>query len=453
MNLSDHQRNQLFEYAALIEKWNKTFNLVSRHDISRLFTRHLLDSLAGVPLLHGQKVLDLGSGAGLPGVPLAIAAPEKSFVLLDRSSRRVRFLGQVARNLDLANVDVIEGDFAQCIDSTEVFDTITARGVTTALEVWAMVDKNIATSGKVLVYESTQIDIEENEMPKLDGVTITRHTYSIAGLEHTHSIISMAQAMTRIVAIANQKGGVAKTTTSVNLAASLALSGGKVLLIDLDAQGNATMGCGIDKNADNPSIYDWLIEDKPASEIVVHCQGGFDVMPSNLDLTAAEVHMMQMEGREFLIRDRLQQQAQDYEYVIIDCPPSLSILTVNALVAADGVLIPMQCEYYALEGLTALLQTVEGIQSEANPGLVVEGILRTMYDPRNSLTRDVSRQLIQYFGDQVFRTVIPRNVRLAEAPSHGLPAILYDRTSRGAVAYMALAGEFRQKHQRRELPH
>lgn len=259
--------------------------------------------------------------------------------------------------------------------------------------------------------------------------------------------------MTRIVAIANQKGGVAKTTTSVNLAASLAISGGKVLLIDLDAQGNATMGCGIDKNADKPSIYDWLVEDKPASEIVVHCQGGFDVMPSNLDLTAAEVNMMQMEGREFLIRDRLRQQAQDYEYVIIDCPPSLSILTVNALVAADGVLIPMQCEYYALEGLTALLDTVEGIQSEANPGLVVEGILRTMYDPRNSLTRDVSRQLIQYFGDQVFRTVIPRNVRLAEAPSHGLPAILYDRTSRGAVAYMALAGEFRQKHQRRELPH
>lgn len=258
--------------------------------------------------------------------------------------------------------------------------------------------------------------------------------------------------MTRVVAIANQKGGVGKTTTSVNLSASLALSGSKVLLIDLDPQGNATMGCGIDKNAVDATIYEWLTEEMPLAQIVTHCQGGFDVLPSNLDLTAAEVALMQSEGREFFMRERLRSQAQQYEYVIIDCPPSLSILTVNALIAADGVLIPMQCEYYALEGLTALLETIEGVQAHANPALVIEGILRTMYDPRNSLTRDVSRQLIQYFGDQVFRTVIPRNVRLAEAPSHGLPAILYDRTSRGAVAYMALAGEFRQKHQRAALP-
>jgi len=259
--------------------------------------------------------------------------------------------------------------------------------------------------------------------------------------------------MTRIVAVANQKGGVGKTTTSVNLSASLAMSGSKVLLIDLDPQGNATMGCGVDKNRVAATIYDWLVEDRPLQEIVVHCQGGFDVLPSNLDLTAAEVELMGSERREYFMKSHLADQTARYDYVIIDCPPSLSILTVNALIAADGVLIPMQCEYYALEGLSALLETIEGVKSHANPALVVEGILRTMYDPRNSLTRDVSRQLIQYFGDEVFRTVIPRNVRLAEAPSHGLPAILYDRTSRGAVAYMALAGEFRQKHQRRpELP-
>ena len=251
----------------------------------------------------------------------------------------------------------------------------------------------------------------------------------------------------RVIAVANQKGGVGKTTTSVNLSASLAMSGSKTLLIDLDPQGNATMGCGVDKNELEASVYEWLIEQAHLASIVQKCNGGFEILPSNLDLTAAEVALMQKEeGREYIMRNQLHAQAGDYDYVIIDCPPSLSILTVNALIAAHGVLVPMQCEYYALEGLSALLETVEGVQSHANPGLVVEGILRTMYDPRNGLTRDVSRQLIQYFGDQVFRTVIPRNVRLAEAPSHGLPAILYDRTSRGAVAYMALAGELRQKH-------
>jgi chromosome partitioning protein len=250
----------------------------------------------------------------------------------------------------------------------------------------------------------------------------------------------------RVIAVANQKGGVGKTTTTVNLSASLALSGSKVLLIDLDPQGNATMGSGVDKERVEASVYDWLVDGVPLEQVAQRCQAGYQLLPGGADLTAAELELLRQERREYRMRDRLAVAGQGYDYILIDCPPSLNILTLNALIAADGVLIPMQCEYFALEGLSALLETVEGVRRQANPGLAIEGLVRTMYDPRNSLTRDVSRQLLKHFGDQVFRTVIPRNVRLAEAPSHGLPVILYDRHSRGAVAYMALAGEVRRRH-------
>jgi len=253
----------------------------------------------------------------------------------------------------------------------------------------------------------------------------------------------------RVLAITNQKGGVGKTTTAVNLAAGLAGAGVPVLLVDLDPQGNATMGCGIDKRELDASVCDWLLEPDALFETVVRAcsASGFAVMPANGELTYAEVELLRAERRESRLRDRLTAGAlQRFDYVLIDCPPSLSILTINALAAADGVIIPMQCEYYALEGLTALLETIRAVQARANPALQIEGLLRTMYDPRNSLTRDVSRQLIGYFGERVYRTVIPRNVRLAEAPSHGAPVLAYDRYSRGAVAYRALAGEVLRRH-------
>ncbi len=249
--------------------------------------------------------------------------------------------------------------------------------------------------------------------------------------------------MGKIIAVANQKGGVAKTTTCINLGASFAATRRRVLLVDLDPQGNATVGSGIDKDNLKYSSYHVLLGKAGAKEAIVRVEEAkYDVLPTNGDLTAAEVELMNMMvAREQRLRQALEEVRDDYDFILVDCPPSLNMLTLNAMVAADSVMIPMQCEYYALEGLSALLNTIEEIRGSVNPNLQIEGLLRTMYDPRNNLSTDVSGQLIMHFGDKVYRTVIPRNVRLAEAPSHGIPALAYDRSSRGAVAYLALAGE------------
>ncbi|MFL0803436.1 MAG: ParA family protein [Agarilytica sp.] len=248
--------------------------------------------------------------------------------------------------------------------------------------------------------------------------------------------------MGKIYAITNQKGGVGKTTSSVNLAASLAATKRKVLLIDLDPQGNATMGSGIDKNGVEKNVYDVLMGLTRCENVFQRSpEGHFLVLPSNGDLTAAEVEMLNLEDKELRLKNALASIKHQFDYILIDCPPSLNMLTVNALAACDGVIIPMQCEYYALEGLSALIDTINKIQSVLNPDLKIEGILRTMYDPRNSLTGDVSAQLATHFGDRVYRTCVPRNVRLAEAPSFGMPVISYDKQSKGALAYIALAGE------------
>jgi chromosome partitioning protein len=252
--------------------------------------------------------------------------------------------------------------------------------------------------------------------------------------------------MARIFVIANQKGGVGKTSIAVNLAASLAHYGRRALLIDLDPQGNATTGSGVDKSACDKTIYDVLLGEQSMADAVRSCEGNYDIVPSNRELAGAEVELIGMERREYRLRDALEKTAKDYDFVVIDCPPALNMLTVNGFAAADAVIIPMQCEYYALEGLSDLVGTLRKVKQNLNPKIEIEALVRTMYDPRSTLTVQVSDELKRHYGAKVFDTVIPRNIRIAEAPSFGKPVLLHDPTSKGAIAHLQFARELLERN-------
>ncbi len=409
--LAEPVLRRLLEFVALLARWNAVYNLTAIRDPRDMLVQHLLDALSIVPPLRRRldldhsTIADVGSGAGLPGLPLAIVHPGARVVSIEPVGKKTAFQRQVCSELALTNVEVYTG---RAESMTRAFDLVTCRAFASLAD---FVDAAARLAGP------------------------TTLLVAMKGPEPTDTVA-------KIFAIANQKGGVGKTTTSVNLAAALARLGQRVLLVDLDPQGNATMGSGIDKRTLERTVYQVLIGLSDVTEASVRSEaGGYHVLPANRELAGAEIELVDFDERETRLKDALAAVDDQYDFILIDAPPALSLLTLNGLCAAHGVVIPMQCEYYALEGLSDLVSTIKKVHANLNTNLKVIGLLRVMFDPRMTLSQQVSAQLERHFGDKVFRTVIPRNIRLAEAPSYGQPGVVFDPGSKGAKAYVDFGAE------------
>ncbi len=485
LDLADAQIGALLAFLDLLQRWNATYNLTSVRDPAQMLTQHLADCLAVIPSLRAScaataapRLLDVGSGGGLPGAVIAIVCPAVFVACIDSVGKKVAFVRQVAADLRLSNLHAEHARVEHL--RAPPFDVITSRAFASLADFTALTRPLLAADGVWMAMKGKHPGRRNRKparrsrcvsrgtdrcsrpgrrsLPGLDASRLTRARRSAADPRPYNLRLRAAVArepclpvrsaslsktrMARIFCIANQKGGVGKTTTCVNLAAGLARIDRRVLVVDLDPQGNATMGSGIDKRALELSVYDVLLENASIAEARRRSEkGGYDVLGANRELAGAEVELVALERRERRLKGALLEAGADYDFVLIDCPPSLSLLTLNGLCSAHGVIVPMQCEYFALEGLSDLVNTIKQVHANLNPDLQIIGLLRVMFDPRITLQQQVSEQLKSHFGDKVFNTVIPRNVRLAEAPSYGMPGVVFDPASKGAIAFVEFARE------------
>jgi len=451
--------------AELVESWGRRLNLTGHRDSRTIAKRLVLDAAALMTHLPDfVAVADLGAGAGFPGLPLAILRPDARVFLVEARERRHHFQRHVIRELGISNVEAVRGRIERRT-STEAGPMDAPMGTTWRLvgSSWGITSSlsrypdgscwladglvrgtSCGATENALAWESALKSFKRVWFEKLPDDKIARgRPPAHCGTYARGGGIGVTK-QSRVIAVVNQKGGVGKTTTAVNLAACLAASERSTLLVDLDPQGNASSAFGISKPI--RQVYDALIGACVMKDALLPTAfSHLHVVPSGPDLVGAEIELVSALSRERRLESALADLRDSYELVIVDCPPSLGLLTLNALTAADSVLVPMQCEYYALEGLARLLDTVELVREHLNPSLCLEGIVLTMVDMRNNLSRQVEAEVRSHFGSQVYRTRIPRNVRLSEAPSHGKPIILYDIQSRGAIAYLRLGEELISK--------